>query len=326
VLNGTDVRVNDFYRTPLLKTFERIMDQFTARIDQREMQVGLFRVPIPNYDGRSFREAFVNALVHRDYTRLGAVHVRWEQEVLAISNPGGFVEGVTLENILVTEPRPRNPALADAIKRIGLAERTGRGVDLIYQGLLRYGRPVPDYGGSTMHSVVVVLSGGEADTGMLRIVLEEENRRQQPLPVDALIALGLLRRQRRIDISTLARAIQRDDAAARNAIEQLVEVGLVEPHGIKKGRTYTLSPRVYREVGDPAAYIRQAGFESIQQEQMVLQYAREHGQITRRDAIDLCKISEDQATRLLDKLVIQGNLTRQGAGRGVHYTATLANN
>src|SRR3712207_5768487 len=68
-----------------------------------------------------------------------------ESDGLIISNPGGFVEGVTLDRLLVTEPRPRNPLLADIMKRVGLAERTGRGVDLIYQGLLRYGRPAPDY-------------------------------------------------------------------------------------------------------------------------------------------------------------------------------------
>ncbi len=192
VLSGTEVRVNDFYRMPLLKTFERIMDQFTARVEEEEIQLGLFRVPIPNYDVRSFREAFVNALVHRDYTRLGAVHVRWEQDAIVISNPGGFVEGVTLDNILVTEPRPRNPYLADAVKRIGLAERTGRGVDLIYQGLLRYGRPAPDYRRSNAQSVVVSLSGESADRGLLRLVIDEEQRTQAVLPVDSLIALSLL--------------------------------------------------------------------------------------------------------------------------------------
>ncbi len=144
VLNGAQVRVNDFYRTPLLKTFERVMEQFKARLEEDEVQVGLFRVPIPTFDERAFREAFVNALAHRDYTRLGAVHVRRETGGFVISNPGGFVEGVTLDNLLVVEPRPRNPVLADAIKRLGLAERTGRGVDLIYEGLLRYGRPAPD--------------------------------------------------------------------------------------------------------------------------------------------------------------------------------------
>lgn len=136
-LEGTQVKVNDFYRTPLLKTFERILEQFSARVDEEEVQEGLFRIPVPNYDRRAFREAFVNALIHRDYTRLGATHVRLESDGIAISNPGGFVEGVTLQNLLVVEPKPRNPLLADAVKRIGLAERTGRGVDLIFQGLLR---------------------------------------------------------------------------------------------------------------------------------------------------------------------------------------------
>ena len=99
---------------------------------ENEIQIGLFRVPVPNYDPRSFREAFVNAVIHRDYTSLGAVHVRWEEEAIVVSNPGGFIEGVSLDNLLVVEPRPRNPLLADAIKRIGLAERTGRGINLIY--------------------------------------------------------------------------------------------------------------------------------------------------------------------------------------------------
>lgn len=61
-----------------------------------------------------------------------------------MSNPGGFVEGVSLDNLLTTEPRPRNPRLADAFERVGLVERTGRGVDLIYRGLLRFGRASPD--------------------------------------------------------------------------------------------------------------------------------------------------------------------------------------
>jgi len=240
----------------------------------------------PNYDRRAFREAFVNALIHRDYTRMGAVHVRWEDYGIVISNPGGFVEGVTLENLLVVEPRPRNPFLADAIKRIGLAERTGRGVDLIYQGLLRYGRPAPDYQRSDAYSVVVRLPGGEADLPLLQVVIEEENRRQSPLPVESLIALAQLRQERRLDTTTLAQAIQRNEAIARSVLERLVEAGLVEAHGVKKGRTYTLSPRIYRELGQSADYVRQAGFDSIQQEQMVISYVNTHSKITRQEALE----------------------------------------
>ena len=68
VLEGTDVRVNEFYRKPLLQTFEEVEQLFRARVSEKEIQVGLFRVPVPNFDRRAFREAFVNALVHRDYS------------------------------------------------------------------------------------------------------------------------------------------------------------------------------------------------------------------------------------------------------------------
>jgi ATP-dependent DNA helicase RecG len=295
------------------------MEQFEVRVEEDEVQIGLFRVPVPNYDRRAFREASVNALIHRDYTKLGAVHIRWEDYGITISNPGGFVEGVTLDNLLVVKPRPRNPFLADAIKRIGLAERTGRGVDLIYQGLLRYGRSAPDYRSTNSHSVAVRLPGGEADLGLLRVVIEEENRSHCPLPVDSLIAIRQLRQERRLDTATLARAIQRDEAIARSVLERLVEAGLVEARGVKKGRTYTLSPLVYRELGQSADYVRQAGFEPIQQEQMVLQYVRTHGRITRKEAVELCRISEDQASRLLRKLTDANQLKLEGQGRASYY-------
>lgn len=321
VLDGTDVRVNDFYRTPLLKTFQRILEQFEARIEEEEMQWGLFRVAIPTYDPRAFREALVNAIIHRDYSVLGTVFVRLQGDTLSISNPGGFVEGVTLDNLLVVEPKPRNPALADAIKRIGLAERTGRGVDLIFQGLLRYGRPEPDYSGSDTTTVKVVLSSTEADRPFIKMIIEEENRTQSSISLDALIVLSRLRNTRRIDVATVAQAIQKPETQARAILERLVEIGLIEAHGIKKGRTYTLSAETYRDLGESTSYIRQTGFDSIQQEQMVLQYVQNSGKITRKDVMDLCRLSPDQASRLLHRLATEDKLILHGKNKGAYYTA-----
>lgn len=45
-----------------------------------------------------------------------------------------------------------------------------------------------------------------------------------------------------------------------------------------------------------------------------------HGQITRRETAELCRISPPQAVRLLDHLVRQGTLQRIGQrGSGVAY-------
>jgi ATP-dependent DNA helicase RecG len=319
VLEGTDVRVNEFFRKPLLQTFEEVALLFKARISEQEIQVGLFRVPIPNYDRRAFREALINALVHRDYSRLGAVHVRLDDDGLTVSSPGGFVEGITLHNLLVVAPRSRNPLLADIVKRIGLAERTGRGIDRIYEGMLRYGRPAPDFTMSDDSSVVLVLPKSDADTGFLEMILDQEERTGTAMPIDSLIILSRLRSERRLTTATLTTNTQKTEQATRTALEKLVEAGLVEAHGAARGRTYTLSAKVYRCAGQKASYVRQAGFDPIQQEQMVLAYIDKHGSIKRAEAAELCRIGPFQATRFLKRLTDGGKIVPKGKGKGIVY-------
>lgn len=320
VLDEQDVRFNEFTRAPLLRAFEWLETSFGPLNAEREIQAGLFRVPIPLVDRRAFREAIANALTHRDYTRLGAVHVRLERDALVVSNPGGFVEGVSLDNLLTTEPRPRNPSLADTFKRIGMVERTGRGVDLIYRGLLRFGRPRPDYSRSDTHNVVLRLPTADVDIEFLRLVLEEEEKLQGPLPIDSLIALAALREHRRLTRAELAEQIQKVDAIALATLERLVERGLVQPHGRGRGRSYTLSAQVYASQGRQVAYTRQAGFDQLQQEQMVLGFAKQHGEVRRNEVMELCHLSGDQASRLLRKMADEGSLCPQGERRWRFYT------
>lgn len=320
VLAQQAVRFNEFRRFPLLKALDWLETNFRPYNPEEELQVGLFRVPVPKVDLGAFREAVANALIHRDYHRLGAVHVRLEDDALVVSNPGGLVDGVTLANLLVTEPRPRNPALADAMKRIGVVERSSRGVDKIFRGLLKFGRPAPDYSHTSAQSVVLRLPTTEADLDFRRLVVEEERRRHAELPIDSLIALAALRELKRLSADALAERIQRDATSARRTLEALTEAGLVEAHGATRARSYTLSASLYQAVGDKAAYTRQLGFSAIQHEQMVLSYVRQHGQIKRADVMELCRLSEDQAKKLLLRLREQERLTRNGERRGSYYT------
>jgi len=116
VLSDTRVVVNEFFRWPLLRIMEELLSRLQARNQEEELMVNIFRIGIPDYSEQAFREGLANALIHRDYSRLGAVHVQWHEDRIEISNPGGFPEGVRLDNLLVTPPRPRNPSLADAFK------------------------------------------------------------------------------------------------------------------------------------------------------------------------------------------------------------------
>lgn len=318
VLSNTEVLVNEFFHWPLLRVMEECLARFRARNQEQELMVGLLRVGVPDYSERAFREGLANALIHRDYARLGAVHVLWHADRIEIANPGGFPEGVRLDNLLVTPPKPRNPLLADAFKRAGVVERTARGIDTIFYEQLRNGRPAPSYERSTETDVVLVLPGGKANLDFVRLVVEE-SQYGRPLGLEELLVLNGLWQERQINTTEAARLIQRPESDARALLQRLLEAGFVEARGERKGRTWHLSATTYRRLGQQAAYVRQRGFEPIQQEQMILQYVEKHGRITRRDAAELCKISPFQATRMLSRLVKGNHLVRHGTRKGTWY-------
>ena len=321
VLARETVSFNEFRRFPLLKALDWLETNFRPYNPEKEVQIGLFRVPVPKVDMGAFREAVANALVHRDYHQLGAMHVRLDDQGLTVSNPGGLVEGVTLHNLLTTEPRPRNPALADAMKRVGIVERSGRGVDKIYRGMLRFGRPEPDYSRTDVNNVVLQMATVEADEIFLQLVVGQESLQNgASLPIDSLIALAVLREHKRLGSDELARHIHRDSTQARSTLERLVEAGLVQPHGNTRNRSYTLLAELYQAKGQQVAYTRQAGFSSLQLEQRVLNHALHHGKIRRSEVIDLCHLSVDQAAKLLGRLKAEGKLMQHGKLRGSFYT------
>ncbi|WP_018465145.1 ATP-binding protein [Calidithermus timidus] len=318
VLAGHKVEVNDFFRWPLLRVMEECEQRFAARNRERELLVGLLRIGVPDYPPAAFREGLANALIHRDYTRLGAVHIQWHPDRLEISSPGGFPEGVRLDNLLVTAPRPRNPLLADAFKRAGIVERTARGIDTIFYEQLRNGRPAPSYDRSNETGVVLVLPGGEANLEFVRLLVEE-SRAGHDLGLDDLLILNALWRDRRLTTAEAARITQKPESDVRATLNRLVEIGLVEPRGERKGRTWHLSAATYRRLGQPTAYVRQRGFEPFQQEQMVLQYVEKHGRITRAEAAELCQLGLMQAYRLLKNLEKRGLLVARGEKKGRVY-------
>lgn len=320
VLDGTQVKVNESSRAALIEVVEWL-DLLSRGVNtEQEFNEGLFRIGVSRVDAEALREAFNNALVHRDYARRGPVRVCWEADHLIISNPGGFVEGITVDNLLTAEPHPRNPALADAFKRLGLVERTGRGVDIICSGMLRFGRPLPDYSESSADMVKLTISTEAADLGFVRLVLQEEARQKGSLPVETLLVLTALRGARRLGAIQLAKNLQRSESRTAKVLENLIERGLVVAQGTGKHRQFLLSPHLYRALGQHAELIRQAGFNSIQQTEMVKNYIRENGGIKREQVSGLCNITPREAGKLLAKLVKEGVLALHGSRRGSYYT------
>ena len=320
VLDGVNVLSNPpAMHASLLQTFEKVDLLFQSRIVEQELQIGMFRVPVPNYEKDAFREGFVNALVHRDYFRVGAVQVQLQRNSLTIASPDGFMEGINSDNILTAAPTPRNALLAEAVKRIGLAERTGRGIDKIYIAMLRSGHAIPDFSASTNTSVVLRLNSAELDENYVKMIVLEEERLQKEMPVDALIILSVLKTERRATLRLLASKIQKSISDARGVVEWLIELGMIEGVGNGSARRYMLSSKVYSITNNKAGYTRQRGWDTLQERELILAHMEKYQEIDRQGVVELCRCTPNHASWLLRQLTGANILRLVGSGRGAKY-------
>ncbi len=318
VLQREAVEVNEITRWPLLRAADELFTRIRARSTDEEVDAGLLRIALPSLPDAVVREVVANALVHRDWTRLGPVRVQMTENALEVANPGGLPAGVPVDNILRMS-NARSPRLAEAFKRVGLVERTGRGVDRMFSTLLRIGREQPDYSLTTDESVRAVIPVASADRALARYIIERENRLQRPTPLGQLLILHALRHGGRQRTHDLALVLQQTDAQARAVLAELVSDGQVEARGDGPGRTYHLAAAVYRALDSPAAHTRVRGFDRLQQEQMALSYVDAQGRITRGQVADLCGLSPTQAGYVLRRMVDHGLLTRHGDRRWAYY-------
>lgn len=320
VLSGTNVVMNEPVNLPILAAFEKIGTFMDARNSEEEIEEGFFRISVFDYNKRAVREALVNAFCHRDYTMLGRVRVLLDDDGLTISNPGGFIEGVTLENLLTVEPQGRNPALADALKRIGLAERTGRGIDRIYEGSLLYGKPLPDYSESNEVMVKLFIPKCLPDKSFTKLISDEQNKIGRALPINSLLVLNELKRNRRASLEELSDVTHINNSKIKITVEKLVESGLIEAMGNGRSRTYTLSAKIYKQSDNITGYVRQTGIDKIRYPEMIIKFAQSNnGKIARKEAADLLQISEPQAYRTLRKMSEEGTLELVGKGKYAYY-------
>jgi ATP-dependent DNA helicase RecG len=274
---------------------------------------------LPEFDKRAFREAIVNAFCHRDYTMLGRVRIMIDDEGLTVSNPGGFIEGIEIDNLLTAEPHGRNPVLADALKRIGLAERTGRGIDRIFEGSLLYGKTLPDYSGSNSRQVSLFIARSTPNKAFIKMIAEEQNKTGQIMSVNKLLVLYTIAKFSRVGLDMIATDSKLNIGRVKSIVEKLVENGLVEAVGSNKNREYILSGKVYKETNNSIKYVRQTGIDKVRYPELVLKLASEKGKITRSDVAELLQLTPPQAYRIIQKLIKDDKLELVGSGRNSSY-------
>jgi len=267
-----------------------------------------------------FREAIVNAFMHRDYQSPGAVQVEHSPTRLSVTSPGSFVLGVTPQNILTVTSRPRNPALAATLRQLGLAETAGVGVDRMYAEMARVGHQPPTFESDDFR-VSVTLKGGAPNAAVTRFVsgLPVE-RRSDP---DTLLPLVALLTKRTVTAVELVPTLQKSADELEVVLQQLAAppIDLIErtrESARLRAGVYRLRDHALAELGPAVAYRRRVGDDI---DRKVVELVREVSQINGRVIRTLLDVDTPTASRILADLVERDVLVKtSSAQRGPAVT------
>ncbi|MEZ5944113.1 MAG: ATP-binding protein [Planctomycetaceae bacterium] len=150
--------INDVWAGCLWDTIKRAKGHFADCNSEKAYSYEDREFKVPLLDPIAFHEAYLNALVHRDYSSEGMVSVTFAGKRITITSPGIFFGGVTADNIAMHEPRHRNKSLARMLMTYHLVDRAGMGVLRMGLRSLMYGRAFPEFREDS-ESVEVVMEG-----------------------------------------------------------------------------------------------------------------------------------------------------------------------
>lgn len=109
---------------------ERLVDRmrpFTTHAGG-DLQDGVRRDAVERYPAEAVREAVLNALVHRDWTRAMEVEVVNYADRLEVISPGSLQNSMTVEKMLAGRRSARNPIIVEVMRDYGYVEHRGMGV------------------------------------------------------------------------------------------------------------------------------------------------------------------------------------------------------
>lgn len=112
------------------------------------------------YPELALRELVANAIIHQDFTMTGTgPMIELFEARLEITNPG--IPLVDTQRFLDTPPQSRNEALASFMRRIGICEERGSGIDKVITETEIYQLPAPIFEQTSQHTRAVLFTHKE---------------------------------------------------------------------------------------------------------------------------------------------------------------------
>ena len=203
----------------------------------------------------------MNAVSHRMYQMSGSIFIRQYRDRLVVESPGGFPNGITLDNIL-NRQSPRNRRIAEILSLCGLVERSGQGMNLIYEISIMEAKDLPDFTGTDDSFVNLTLNGLIIDKKMLSVIKKIGEDRLESFSTSDFLIVNALYHENPVS------------EYLRPRLKRLTEIGVTEHIGRNK---YVLSRQLYASVGKSGIHTRIVGLDRETNMELLLKHIRSNG-------------------------------------------------
>ncbi len=248
------------FRQGFFSFYDRLWELVNLRNDKQHFQDGLFVLDVQTFEERVVREAILNAVSHRDYQFGGSVFIRQYPRKLVIDSPGGLPPDITVDNILDRQS-PRNRRIADIFSKCGLVERSGQGMNLMYELSIKSSKLLPDLKGTDRHHVTLTLDGQIQDPKLLQMM---EKIGQETLEsfstYDFLVVNHIHREQPIPDV-------------LRDRLPRLLELGIIEKSA---KNNYILGRKYYTAIKKKGVYTRKKGLDRETNKALLLKHIKDN--------------------------------------------------
>jgi predicted HTH transcriptional regulator len=140
--------------------FEGLIEYINNMLPSNEVIKQAFRENKTMYPELSIREIVANAIIHQDFFATGSsVMIEIFANRFEVTNPGTPL--VDTERFLDSPPKSRNEAIASFMRRIGICEERGSGVDKIVIQTELYQLPAPIFETNGDHTVAILFAHKE---------------------------------------------------------------------------------------------------------------------------------------------------------------------
>jgi ATP-dependent DNA helicase RecG len=306
--SATDYDLRLEIRGPLPSQLKQTAERVLEEVGTELVVLGLRRHDLPRLPRMVVREALANALAHRDYElNLTPIKVEIRPSSVVIRSPGGLPEPVTVDNIRATHAS-RNIAVIKALRRFGLAEDEGRGVDLMQDTMAEEMLDPPEFTDSG-HEVAVLLPIRSAVVPAERAWVKELEQRGNLAGRDRLLLVQAARGEP-LTNARVRQLLQVEEAEARGVLHRLRDAGFLEQRGRHRGATYHLAG----SLEPPAGLLLTPEELANLVEGMAAERPISNAIVREATALDRWKVRD-----LLGTLVDEGRLVKIGERRGTRY-------